>query len=219
MPRKVESDIRQLREQKQEVKQKQKELQNQLLTLQEKKNSLPLLEERQHSLQQKTQVSVAEKAAIEATLKGLKNQKEELELTLEYSGKEELEKRIDQYTQSMKEIQEEIKKVADAYQKVLREKATLIGRLSTLKVQRESSKEGNLEEEEKRLAGLKEEKRSLQQEYEQVSSRWEKNKDALQNIRSQSRLLEEKQVTYGWMKALNDTANGRQNEKRRKYHW
>ena len=210
---KVESDIRQLREQKQEVTQKQKELQNQLLTLQEKKNSLPLLEERQHSLQQKTQVSVAEKAAIEATLKGLKNQKEELELTLEYSGKEELEKKIDQYTQSMKEIQEEIKNVTDAYQKVLREKATLLGRLSTLKVQSESSKEGNLEEEEKRLAQLKEEKRSLQQEYEQVSSRWEKNKDALQNIRSQSRLLEEKQVTYGWMKALNDTANGRQNEK------
>ena len=210
---KVEADIRQLRGQKQEAAQKQKEIQNQVVTLQEKKNSLPLLEERQHSLQQKTQVSVAEKASIEATLKGLKNQKEELELTLEYSGKEELEKKIDQYTQSMKEIQEEIKKVADAYQKVLREKATLLGRLSTLKVQRESSKEGNLEEEEKRLAGLKEEKRSLQKEYEQVSSRWEKNKDALQNIRSQSRLLEEKQVTYGWMKALNDTANGRQNEK------
>lgn len=209
----VEKDIRQLNNQKQELLQKQKRIQSQLVNLQERKDNLPALEERQQILQEKTQVSTADKAALEAHLQGVRKQKEELEATLEYAGKEELEIMIDQYNQSIIEIQREIKSTTDAHQKVLQEKATLKGRFSVLEVQKEECKEGNLEEEEIYFFKIQEEKDVLQKEYEQVSARGEKNREALENIRSQIRRLEEKQAAYGWMKALNDTANGRQNEK------
>ena len=83
LPERVETDIQFLKSQKREVLQKQKEIEGRLENLRKKKKSLPLLEERQKKLQQKTQVSTAEKASVEATLRGLKNQKEELEGTLE----------------------------------------------------------------------------------------------------------------------------------------
>ena len=70
-----------------------------------------------------------------------------------------------------------------------------------------------MEEEEKWLIHLQEDKRIRQQCYEQISVRLDKNRTALENVEGKNRLLEEKQAAYGWMKALNDTANGRQNEK------
>ena len=210
---KVKTDYKQLKLRKEEAAKKQKNLEIQLEKLRKKKNNLPSQEERQLKLREKTQVSTSEKACIYATLQALQGQKEELDATLEYSGREELQKKIDQYTQCMTEIQGEIKTARDTLQKVMQEKAALEGRLSVLKVQKESSKEGNAEEEEKRFLELQEEKNRRQSEYEQVCLRGEKNQTALQNIRIQSKQLEEKQVIYGWMKALNDTANGRQNEK------
>lgn len=210
---KVKTDYKQLKLRKEEAAKKQKNLEIQLEKLRKKKNNLPSQEERQLKLREKTQVSTAEKASIYATLQALQGQKEELDATLEYSGREELQKKIDQYTQYMTEIQGEIKTARDTLQKVMQENAALEGRLSVLKVQKESSKEGNAEEEEKHFLELQEEKNRRQSEYEQVCLRGEKNQTALQNIRIQSKQLEEKQVIYGWMKALNDTANGRQNEK------
>ena len=209
----VNRDCKQLKSQKQELVQKQKNLEIQLEELRKKKNNLPSQEERQLKLREKTQVSSADKAGIYATLQALQGQKEELEATLEYSGKDELKKKIDQYTQCAAKIQQEIKTARDDLQKAMQENSALEGRLSVLKVQRESGKEGNVEEEEKRFGELQEEKNRLQSEYEQVCLRGEKNQTALQNICIQSKQLEEKQVIYGWMKALNDTANGRQNEK------
>lgn len=206
-------DIKQLKSEKKNLAEGREMIKSQLADFHKKKNELPHLEERQQKAQEKTQVSTTKKAALEATLQGLKKQKEELELTLEYSGKDELQMKIDQYNQSMEEIQKEIKTARDACQKVLQEKAVLKGRLSALEVQKEHGKEKNLEKEEQLFLQLQEEKRILQKEYEQVLRRSEKNKDALENIRKQNKQLEEKQVTYGWLKALNDTANGRQNEK------
>lgn len=209
----VNRDCKQLKSQKQELVQKQKNLEIQLEELRKKKNNLPSQEERQLKLREETQVSTADKASIYATLQALQGQKEELDATLEYSGKDELKEKIDQYTQCAAKIQKEIKTARDDLQKAMQENAALEGRLSVLKVQRKNGKEGNVEEEEKHLEELQEEKNRLQSEYEQVCLRGEKNQTALQNIRIQSKQLEEKQVIYGWMKALNDTANGRQNEK------
>ena len=212
-PEKINADKEQINEEKRKVLKQEELLQKQIESLQQKKKNLPSEERRQQNLLEKTQVSNTKKIGIEATLQALRSQKEELEATLEYSGKEEIQKRIDQYIQEGTMIQNEMKKTRDYYQEAVQKKAALSGTLSALRTQKENSKEGNPEEEEKFFLQLQDEKRILQKEYEQVSSRREKNKDAFVNIRSRSQQLEEKQITYGWMKALNDTANGRQNEK------
>lgn len=199
--------------QKQEAVKYHKELQNQVEILQNKKKKLPSLEERHRCLVEKTQVSSVEKASVTAYLQSLTMQKEELEATLEYSGKEELQKQINQDSQTIEEIQNQIKAAREDCQRVNQDKALLEGKLSALKLQAQSCNVCDLEKEEAFFYKLQEEKNNLQQTYEEVSLRLEQNQTALQNIRSQSRLLEEKQVTYGWMKALNDTANGRQSEK------
>jgi hypothetical protein len=41
----------------------------------------------------------------------------------------------------------------------------------------------------------------------------EKNNVSYEKIQEKQKLLEQKEVDYGWLKALNDTANGRTNEK------
>lgn len=209
----VVKEIEQLAFRKLEITKEQKGLQKQVEELQRKKNSLPELEKRHQWLLEKTQMSSAKKTSVEATLQGQKMQKEELESTLEYPGKDELIKWINQNSQSLVMLQKEIKDARERYQKVQQESAILQGELSALKAQKENSKDGNLQEEESIFQNLQEEKSRLQQAYEEISIKLEKNRNALQNIQSQISLLEEKQTEYGWMKALNDTANGRQNEK------
>lgn len=210
---KVATEREQLNFTEKEVVAYQGEVQKQVVSLQLKKKNLPSLEERQQSLQQKTQVSTAKKASMEATLQALISQKEELEAGLEYPNKKELQKQINQDSQSIERIQSEIKSARDRYQGIYQENAILSGKLSALKEQKENGKKGKLEEEELLFQSLQDEKRKLQNDYEEVSTKLEQNRNALQKIHSQSILLEEKQIVYGWMKALNDTANGRQNEK------
>ena len=181
--------------------------------LQRKKKELPSLEERQQWLLEKTQVSSVKKSSVEATLQSLVAQKEELEATLEYSGREELEKQINQDSQLVEALQQEMKNATDNHRKVHQERAALQGELSALKTQKEKGKEGNLKEEENAFQSLQEEKKQLQKSYEEIALKLEKNKNASQQIQSQNSLLEEARLQYGWMKALHDTANGRQNEK------
>lgn len=210
---KIAKESSQMALMKQEIFKEQKDLQKKVEELQNKKKNLPLLEERQSYLREKTRVSGVEKAGILASLQGMLIQKEEMEAVLEYSRKEELLKQINQNSQQIEEIQSRIKTAREQCQGIRQQKALLSGRLSALRLQQEQGKTEDLEKEENRFLILQKEKGDLQKAYEEVSLRLEQNQTAFQNIRSQSRLLQEKQVTYGWMKALNDTANGRQNEK------
>lgn len=206
-------DLEQIKRQEEEFLFRKNELQSQVDNLRLKKKELPSIEERQQKIQEKTRVSTVEKVTIEATLRALKDQKEGLEKSLEYSDKAELQKIIDQYTQSSLCIQKEIKNARKNYQEILQTKAALQGKLTTLQLQEKQCKEGNLEEEKQCFLRLQEEQRILQHNYEQILGRVEKNQTAFRNIQQKEQMLAEKQKVYGWMKALNDTANGRQNEK------
>ena len=210
---KIIKETKQINLKRQETFEDQKDLQKQVEILQEKKKNLPSLEERQECLIKKTQVSGVEKASISASLQSMLLQKEELEASFIYSKREELEKHINQDSQMVEEIQNQIKAAREECQSKKQERALLTGKLSALKEQQKNSKTGDLEKEEIYFQKLQKEKAQLQKYYEEVSLRLEQNHTALQNIKSKSRVLEEKQVTYGWMKALNDTANGKQNEK------
>ena len=72
---------------------------------------------------------------------------------------------------------------------------------------------GDLTEATEELKNQKNLKAALQEKKEQIVSRLEKNTSAYEKLREKQKLLEKSELEYGWMKALNDTANGRQSEK------
>ena len=199
--------------QKQGKKKSQNELQKEVIRLQKIKEQLPKEELQLQKTQEATQASNAEKSALEATLQELQLQMEELEEGLEYESIEILQNIINQFSQSKDALQREIEDAGKKYQKALVKKSALEGQLEALRQQKKERSNLNLSEEEEKLSNHKEKKLMLQEQKEQVLTRLEKNTQALECILEKNALLEKKEADYGWMKALNDTANGRQSEK------
>lgn len=206
-------DIERLIREKEENGKQQRLLQEQVDSLQKKKDEIPAKEEKLKRLQEKTRVSEVEKSAQKADLMNLEKQAEELKSTLEYSGKQELQFKIDQLIQKKERLKREVESAKNQYQKTLQTKASLEGEISVLESQLEHRRKANLQEEVDCFKELQDKKKSLQQMRDRMAARLEKNETALNYIKNKSSQLAKKQIDYGWMKALNDTANGRQNEK------
>ena len=206
-------DIRGLALKKQENLTCQKEYHQQVESLKKKKESVPEQENKLQELQEAVNVSERKKTAKEASLKELEKQIEELKMTLEFPNRDALKTEIDRIIQQKSKLQKETDKAKQDYQNVLQVKASLEGEMTALQARLAQSKSGNLQQEQDETALLQKEKIDLQRQQEQINNRVEKNQSALKHICEKNQLLQEKQVEYGWMKALNDTANGRHNEK------
>ena len=209
----VEKSLGQLCAKKEELQYKKIELQKEIIVLQDKKRNLPIKEQKVEKTQEVIQVSEMEKSAVEATLNSVQVQFKELVSELEYESRDVLKKVIDQYTQSKEQLQRAIQNSVQNYQNKIMEKSLLEGQLSAMEQQRKQSPKMELSEATEQLQVLKNLKAGFQGEKEQVLSRLEKNTSSYEKILKQQKLLEQKELDYGWMKALNDTANGRQNEK------
>ena len=209
----VEKSLGQLCAKKEELQYKKIELQKEIIVLQDKKRNLPIKEQKVEKTQEVIQVSEMEKSAVEATLNSVQVQFKELVSELEYESRDVLKKVVDQYTQSKEQLQRAIQNSVQNYQNKIMEKSLLEGQLSAMEQQRKQSPKMELSEATEQLQVLKNLKAGFQGEKEQVLSRLEKNTSSYEKILKQQKLLEQKELDYGWMKALNDTANGRQNEK------
>lgn len=97
--------------------------------------------------------------------------------------------------------------------RLLQELAMLDGEIQTRENELKGRKECDLEELSARYTELGEQKNRLARAYDETARRLEKNRFSLEQIRKKAVLLEEKEESYGWMKALHDTANGRQADK------
>ena len=209
----LQEDIRKTKKQKEEELQKQASYETQSGRLKKIKEEIPQKEAFLKVLQEKMQKAEMEKAGKESTLQSLQQQRTLLKSGLEYESKQILQNEIERVNKEKEKLKKEIEQSKNLYQNVLRTKATLEGEISALEVRLKQGKTGKLEEEVQRQKCLQEEKKMLQRQQEQLAGRLEKNSSALERIRERSDLLEKKQSEYGWMKALNNTANGRQNDK------
>ena len=209
----VEKKLEQLLTQKEEAELKKKKLQKEIIALQEIKKNLPSKEQKLQKIQEMIHVSDAEKYAVEATLTGIKEQLKELVSGLEYDSKDTLQKVIDQYSQTKNQLQKVIQEASQNYQNKLVEKSMLEGQLSAMEQQKKQGPMGDLTEATEGLQNQRRLKAALQEKKEQIVSRLEKNTSTYDKLMEKQKLLEKSELDYGWMKALNDTANGRQNEK------
>ena len=213
LQKRVETVLEQLLAQKEEAEFKKKKLQKEIIVLQEIKKNLPDKEKKLQKIQEVIQVSDTKKSVLEATLKGLKEQLKELVSGLEYDSKDILQKVIDQNSQLKEQLQMAIQEASKNYQKKLVEKSMLEGQLSALEQQKKQGTMGDLAEATEEFNNQKNMKAALQEKKEQIVSRLEKNTSAYEKLMEKQKLLEKSELEYGWMKALNDTAMGRQSEK------
>ena len=96
---------------------------------------------------------------------------------------------------------------------LLQELSLLEGEIQAKKEELAGIQDRNLDQLTAELKGLNDRKREISNTRESIGYRLEKNRFALEQIRQKAILLEKKEADYGWMKALHDTVNGRQNEK------
>lgn len=96
---------------------------------------------------------------------------------------------------------------------LLQELSLLEGEIQAKKEELAGIQDRNLDQLTAELKGLNDGKREISNTRESIGYRLEKNRFALEQIRQKAMLLEQKEADYGWMKALHDTVNGRQNEK------
>lgn len=152
---------------------------------------------------------------------GLKGQVEEKEGSLkERIGKDlkvpdsqSLRQQLDDLQKEKERLlrqKEEAEKMRNGLQQEL---AMLEGEIKTREGELAGVKESNPEELILEQNALNSQKKEMSKRGEITRHRLEKNRFALEQIRLKAALLEEKERDYGWMKALHDTANGRQSEK------
>lgn len=181
--------------------------------LKQSKESLPAKEDKLQEIRQKIQGFGEEKSALEATLKSQEMQIKELAADLEYENISALQLFINQCDEEKEKLLKEVNEFVALKQKLLEEKAILEERMLNLKIQKEQCVDGDLTKELEEQKKIDEEKKKLKIQKEQILSHLRHNQMALEQICKKKKMLAQKEIEYGWMKALNDTANGRQKEK------
>ena len=112
-----------------------------------------------------------------------------------------------------KNRKEKMVRLQEEYQKVLQKKLLLEGEINTLILKVADWKEEKITQYQDRGREKNKKKQELIRKKDLIAGSLAKNKFALEKIRECDCRLQKKEEDYGWMKALNDTANGRQNEK------
>lgn len=198
---------------KEELVIEQKKLEQEVQRLQQEKSKLPQKEKNLELLRERLRIVGEERSAAEGMLYSLEKQREELVSGLEFETKEALLMKIDLISQKKEDYQIQLEKAKRAYQNVLVNSSALEGQLKALKEQYEQNNGGDLKAARAEFELLKAEKEKLQKERDRVNGRLERNAAAAQKISEKSKTLKKKEADHGWLKALNDTANGRQSEK------
>ncbi len=202
-----------LKEEKEELLKSQRKLQSTVKELWELKKELPAKETTLRKLLEGIRKSSEKKSALEAVEESLLKQEKELFASLEYESREEVLKIMNQYENLKEDIRQEVENARKTYQNILLQTSALQGTLKTLSEQQSRKEIKDLDKAKEELEAFKNKKLQLQRKKDEILSRLGKNTHAIQKILEKRNLLEEKEADFGWMKALNDTANGRQNEK------
>lgn len=172
----------------------------------EKENHLKRLTEEEH--QKLGNIAVIRERLLQAVSK-----ESEIREGLKFDTREEAIIFLGELTKKQKALMNVLEEATKEYQNMIRQLSLLEGEVKALEEQTTEVDEEKfklLYEQQERENSIK---AALLREKEEISVAKIKNSHALDKIRENELILSEKEINYGWMKALNDTVNGRQNEK------
>ena len=171
-----------------------------------KENDLRNLKENLQNLQIKI-VSLQTKA------EQLLFKQEDLKRTLEYESKEQAEKALASFENEKTHLKAEIDDLFGLLQEKDKEKHALEGAMEAIRQQLEYSPAVDDIAEKGKLEGAKEAEKQNVAIRDEINARLQNNQNILLKVKEVSSKLSKKEEQFGMLKALNDTANGRQNEK------
>ncbi|MGE4484779.1 MAG: AAA family ATPase [Oscillospiraceae bacterium] len=147
-------------------------------------------------------------AARDSDIKNLSETAEKLLMTLEHDNKAKAEKAIAALEDRRNKLKQALDNAQKAYTGCRSQCDALNGTVKALTAQLEDAEEIDTDAQTRRQSELTAEKAALSEIITRVSSRLDRNTDALQNIRERSGSLAGAEAKWIWVKALSNTANG-----------
>lgn len=185
----------------------------QIENLQKISDSLPQRENRLAELKENLQNVHIEIAGLKVKEEQALERKEELRKTLEYESRERAEEKLGIYVNQKGRLKAEIETVSKLLQDKDKEKHALEGAMETIRGQLEHKPAIDDIAEQGKLDGAKDAEKKSMVLRDEIHARLQNNRNVLEKIKETNSKLLKKEERLSMLKALNDTANGRQNEK------
>ena len=188
-------------------------LQRQTEELQKINEQIPEKEKKLANLKENLQNMQIDLATLSSKEEQLLIKKKDLLENLEYSCKEKAESVLQDFVQQRDSIKTAIEAYANRLKEMEKEKHAIEGAMELICKQLEQTPAVDDIAEQGKLEGAKEAEKQYKGYRDEIYARIQNNRSILEKIQETSRNLVKKEEKFGMLKALNDTANGRQNEK------
>ena len=188
-------------------------LQSRTEKLQKISEQIPEKEKKVANLKENLQNTQIDLATLSSKEEQLLIKKKELLENLEYSCKEKAESALQDFVQQRDSIKTAIEAYANRLKEMEKEKHAIKGAMELIRKQLEQTPAVDDIAEQGKLEGAKEAEKQYKAYRDEIYARIQNNSSILEKIKDTSRNLVKKEECFGMLKALNDTANGRQNEK------
>lgn len=176
-------------------------------------DAIPEKEKQLTNLKENLQNAQIEVAAYAAQEEQLLLKKQDLQEALEYDSKEKAESALKMFVENRDSLRTAIEAYANGLQELEKEKHAIEGAMEIIRKQLEQTPAIDDIAEQGKLEGAKEAEKKYKACRDEIHARIQNNGNILDKIKETSRNLIKKEERFGMLKALNDTANGRQNEK------
>ncbi|MBQ8039607.1 MAG: SMC family ATPase, partial [Lachnospiraceae bacterium] len=196
-----------------EISDEIKVLENKSLLLQNINRALPQKEKELTDLKENLQNAQVEAATLLTKGEQLLLKQNELRKSLEYESKAEAQNALQSFVTQKEQMKSAIENCAKLLQDKDKEKHALEGAMETIRKQLEQKPAIDDIAEQGKLEGAKTAEKEYTVLRDEVNSRLQNNRHILERLTEITEKLVRTEERYSMMKALNDTANGRQNEK------
>lgn len=147
-------------------------------------------------------------AALSQEIKNLKDTLEKFSRELDFESKAKAQEAVAELEKKRDQLKQKLEEAHQAFVNCKAEVDKLNGTVNALTAQLKDVEEIDVDTEKKRQTELSTEKADLTKAITVISSRLDRNGEALQNIRKGSGRLTEIETKWTWVKALSNTANG-----------
>ncbi len=196
-----------------EIAEKTVNLEQQTVLLQKISETIPKKETELIEVKENLQNAQIDVATLEAKSEQFLLKKTELLQSLEYDSKEKAEGDLQTFVQNRDSMKASIEAYANSLKELDKEKHAIEGAMDIIRKQLEQTPAVDDIAEQGKLEGAKEAEKQCKAYRDELHARIRNNQNILDKIKETSRNLIKKEERFGMLKALNDTANGRQNEK------
>lgn len=196
-----------------EITEKSVILEKQIGILQKLSEALPQKEDTLNKMKENLQNAKVEMVGFVAKAEQLTQKQADLKSSLEYESKEKAEDVLGVLVSQKERMKAEIERLSTLLQDKDKEKHTLEGAMETIRKQLEHKPAVDDIAEQSKLESAKEADKQNSALRDEINARLQNNRFILEKIKETNEKLVKKEEKLSMLKALNDTANGRQNEK------